>query len=225
MAQLPSKADEEFKGFVYEHFSRLGKALSSPQRLVVLNILCQGEHTVEALARHAGLTVANLSRHLQILKNANLVSMRRRGKFAWYTVPDEQTRRFYLAFKEFATGHISEIRAALQEIAASPTRLDAVGREELLKRISDGGTLIVDVRPAEEYRGGHLPGAISVPLDELEQRRAELPVERSVLAYCRDRFCILADQAVEILKAHGYLVRRAEDGVLQWQLSGLPMEE
>ena len=225
MPILPDAPNDEFKRFVYDQFSRIGKALSSSARLVIMNVLCQGEHTVEALARYADMNVANISRHLQVLRGANLVKIRREGKYIYYAVAGEDTVRFYHDFKNFACNQLLEIRSALQEISKSPSRLHPVGREELLKKISEDHVLIVDVRPAEEYKEEHLPGAISMPLQELEKRLRELPQDKLIVAYCRGRFCILADKAVEILLASGYSAQRADDGVVEWKIAGLPTEK
>jgi len=225
MPLWPERPDNEFKSFVYEQFSRIGKAFSAPARLIILNILCQGEHTVETLAHYAGLTVANLSRHLQVLKAANLVKMRRDGKFIYYMVADETTCRFFSDFKDFAYKQLVEIRTSLQEISKAPSRLYPVDREELLKRLNEEDTLIVDVRPEEEYQQGHLPGAVSIPLEELERRLSELPEDKDIVAYCRGRYCILADQAVDLLLAKGYRAQRADDGVVEWKIDGMPVEK
>ncbi len=225
MPILPDTPNDEFKRFVYDQFSRIGKALSSPARLVIMNVLCQGEHTVDALARYADMNVANISRHLQVLRGVNLVKIRREGKYIYYAVAGEDTVRFYNDFKNFAYHQLLEIRSALQEISKSPSRLHPVGREELLKKINEEYVLIVDVRPEEEYIQGHFPGAISVPLQGLDRRLRELPRDKLIVAYCRGRFCILADKAVGILLAHGYSARRADDGVVDWKIAGLPVEK
>jgi rhodanese-related sulfurtransferase len=225
MPVWPEIPNNEFKSFVYEQFSRIGKAFSTPARLIILNILCQGEHTVETLAGYAGLTVANLSRHLQVLKAANLVKMRRDGKFIYYMVADETTCRFFSDFKDFAYNQLVEIRTALQEISKAPSRLHPVDREELMKRLNEEDTLIIDVRPEDEHQQGHLPGAVSIPLEELERRLSELPEDKGIVAYCRGRYCILADKAVDLLLAKGYRAQRADDGVVEWKIDGLPVEK
>ncbi len=224
MPILPDAPNDEFKRFVYEQFSRIGKALSSSARLVIMNVLSQGEHTVEALARYADMNVANISRHLQVLRGANLVKIRREGKYIHYAAADEDTVRFYHDFKNFAYNQLLEIRSALQEISKSPSRLHPVNREGLLKKISEDHVLIVDVRPEEEYKQGHLPGAISMPLQGLEKRLRELPQDKLIVAFCRGRFCILADKAVDIFLANGYSAQRADDGVADWKIAGLPIE-
>ncbi len=225
MGVFPDTPDERFKRFVYEQFSRIGKALSAPGRLIILNILCQGEHTVEALAKYSGLNVANVSRHLQILKSVGLVRVRREGKNIFYRPADRRTCAFFNDFKEFAHNRLSEIRTALQEIAKSPSRFNPVSREELVKKVFEEDVFIIDVRPEEEYKSAHLPNAVSIPLDELEKSLNALPKDKAIVAYCRGRFCILADQAVDLLLNAGFAARRADDGVVEWKLAGLPVEE
>ncbi len=224
MPVWPQAPDDEFKTFVYEQFSRIGKALSSPQRLIILNILCQGEHTVESLARHAGLTVANLSRHLQILKTTNIVRMRRDGKYTYYSLSDEQTCAFFTSFKEYGAKQLLEIRAAMAEISSAPSRVDLVDLNKLTHMVNEGDVLIIDVRPEEEYHQAHLPGAVSMPLDQLEIRLKDHPKDKHIVANCRGRFCILADKAVELLRSQGFQATRAGDGVVEWRDAGLPLE-
>ena len=223
MSIWPQNPDSEFKTFVYEQFARIGKALSSPPRLVILNILCQSEHTVDSLARHAALNVGNLSRHLQVLKSVNLVKIRREGKRIYYSLPDEHAAKFYTSFKEFAFRQLVELRAALDEISQAPSRINPVSNEELQRLVSENDVILLDVRPAEEYAQAHLPGAISIPLEELESRLDELPKGKKIVAYCRGKFCILADQAVSILHTEGYDAKRADDGVVEWRDAGLPI--
>jgi len=222
---FPSKPDDEFKAYAYEQFSRIGKALSSPQRLIILNILCQGEHTVEALARYSGQSVANTSRHLQHLKSVNLVKLKRSGKNIFYSIRDEAACNFYMSLKEFASNQLGEIRTTLEEISSSPSRSHSVSREELLKMVTRGNAVVIDVRPEEEFQQAHLPGAISIPLEELEKRIEELPRDKTIVAYCRGRYCILADKAVEVLLKKGYRAGRIDESVIEWKNAGLPIEE
>lgn len=225
MWDFPKKPDDQFKKFVYEHFSRIGKAFSSPHRLVIMNILCQGEHTVDALAQYSGLSIANVSRHLQVLKSAKLVRVRRSGKNIKYIIADDETSDFFTRFKDFASGRLAEIRIALQEISKSPSRLQAVTLNELKKKVMDEGVLVVDVRPEEEFEHAHIPGALSLPLSTLKSHLREIPKNKSIVAYCRGWFCILADQAVELLLQEGFDARRAEPGIVEWKMEGLPVEK
>jgi rhodanese-related sulfurtransferase/predicted transcriptional regulator len=224
MSIFPSKPDEDFKTFVYEQFSRIGKALSSPHRLILLNILCQGEHTVEALVDSTGLNVANVSRHLQMLKSVNLVKIRREGKYIFYSLADEETCLFFMEFRRFAEKHSSELHAAMNLIADKPSRSNIVDLDEMKQIIKEQTALIIDVRPEMEYRNLHLPGAISIPLDELESRLDEIPMNRDIVTYCRDNYCILADKAVNFLLQKGREAKRLDIGILNWKLAGLPVE-
>lgn len=224
MFGIPKIPDDEFKEFVYEHISRVGKAFSSPQRLVIMNILSQGEHSVESLAKQSNLSIPNLSRHLQLLKAANLVKIRREGKYIFYRLADEETSIFYMKFKDFAANRIAEIRAALEEISSYPSRAKTITIEELRERLNDESIIIIDVRPREEFKEGHIPGAISIPLEELEKRLNELPKDKDIVAFCRGKFCVLGDKAVNLLLEKGYRARRIEDGIIEWKLAGLPVE-
>lgn len=224
MSIFPSKPDEDFKIFVYEQFSRIGKALSSPHRLILLNILCQGEHSVEALVDSTGLNVANVSRHLQMLKSVNLVKIRREGKYIFYSLSDEETCLFFMEFRRFAEKHSSELHAALNLISDKPSRMNIVDMDELRQIISDGSAVIIDVRPETEYRTLHLPKALSIPLDQLEDRYNEIPEDKEVITYCRDNYCILADKAVNFLLKKGRKAKRLDIGILNWKLAGLPVE-
>lgn len=220
MAFLPQSPDAEFKSYVYEQLGRIAKALSSPQRLIILNILCQGEHTVDAVARFSSLTTANVSRHLQILRSVNLVALRKDGKHVLYRLADEATSSFFVSFKEFAFTRLSELRSAVSDVSRSSSRLYQVSLEELKEKVFDDSVVILDVRPAEEYSAGHLPGAVSIPLDELDRRMGELPSDREIVAYCRGLLCIIADKAVDLLVHNGFHARRASDGIIEWQLAG-----
>jgi len=224
MGTLPTEPNETFKEFAYEQIARIGKALSSPQRLILLNILCQGQHTVDSLAKHSGLSVANASQHLQTLKAANLVEVERQGTYMLYSVADEGVRSFFFSLQDLALHRLAELRQALSEISSSPTRLEAVDHRELMAKVTNGEAVAIDVRPASEYDEGHLPGAVSVPLEDLEQRLAELPAEGEIVALCRGMYCILADKAVSILRARGFTARRARDGVVDWEQAGQELE-
>ena len=224
MSIFPNNPDDNFKSFVYEQFSRVGKALSSPHRLVLLNILCQGEHTVESLVENTGLNVANVSRHLQMLKSVNLVKIRREGKYIFYSLSDDDTCVFFMGFRDFVYKHSSELHAAMNLIADKPSRLSIVGIDEMQKKLKDSHSLIVDVRPQEEYITLHLPGAVSIPLQSLESRIEEIPKDKEIITYCRDHYCILADKAVNILLDKGYDAKRLDIGLIDWKHAGLPIE-
>lgn len=223
MAPLPELPDDTFKAFAYEQVAQIGKAVASPQRLVLLNVLSQAPRTVEVLAELAGLSIANTSRHLQVLKAAGLVVSERHGQHVTYATTDGCVVRFFGVLKEMALTCSVELQHAVDTISRSPSRAQAVSRDDLVKLATDAEVVVVDVRPPEEYAAGHLPGAVSVPLDQLEERLAELQ-GRSVVAYCRGRYCILADRAVEMLQARGIPARRTDADVVDWAAAGLPLE-
>ncbi len=224
MVTFPSAPDDLFKAYAYEQLAVIGKALCAPARLVILNVLCQGERSVEVLAGHAGLSVANASQHLQVLRAANLVESQRRGNKIIYRVTDRNVIAFYTTLKELAVDRMSNLKRAFDEISSAPSRLEPVGREELIKKVKSGDAIVIDVRPDEEYRMGHLPGAISIPLDRLEEELGRLPLDKEIVALCGGEYCILADKAIEILRKQGMVARRSVDGVVEWELAGLPVE-
>ena len=225
MSLFPDKPDDVFKQFVYEQFSRVGKALSSPQRLIILNILCQGEHSVEALAKYSELTLANVSQHLQLLKSVNMIKSRKEGKYSYYQLSDENTCRFFTMFRDFTVTRLPEIQATLDKLADSSTRSNLVSMSELMSLVKKGSVCVIDVRPREEYEQNHLPGALSIPLDELVVKLETLPIGKEIVAYCRSEFCILADKAVDILLQQGYMARRMDVGLIDWKLAGLPLDK
>ncbi len=215
--------NRRFKDTVYEQFARIGKAFSSPRRLELLDLLCQGERTVEVLAREAGLTVANASRHLQVLRGARLVEAEKAGLFVTYRLADEGVGEFFLALRELAEARLSDLEQITRVFLEGREELDAVDRHTLLTLAREGAVTVLDVRPVEEYRAGHIPGAVSIPLKELESRLSELPGNQEIVAYCRGPYCVLAVQAVELLRTRGFRVKRLTDGVLDWRARGLPV--
>jgi rhodanese-related sulfurtransferase len=224
MQRIPREPDEFFKVFAYEQIARVGKAISAPARLVIMNVLNQGPRTVEALAEEAGLSVANTSRHLQILRGACLVRSERHGNHIEYAIADAQVSTFFLQMKDLASTCLTDLRLALREIADAPTRAEAVERDALIAKVSSGESVVIDVRPAPEYRTAHVPGARSVPVTELERHLADLPKDREIVAYCRGRYCVLADRAVEILRKAGFKARRSDVDVADWKAGGMPVE-
>jgi rhodanese-related sulfurtransferase len=206
---------------LYEQFARIGKALASARRVELLDLLCQGERSVEALAQAAGMGVTNTSQHLQILRAARLVEARKEGTKVLYRVADEAVCRFFLELRELARGRLAEVDQLVRRLLDDG--LDAVGREELLARMDEGAVVLIDVRPPEEFAAGHIAGAVSVPLGLLENLLDTLPAETEVVAYCRGPYCLLASQALEILRAHGLRARRLEEGFPEWRLAGLPV--
>jgi len=213
-----------FKNQLYEQFARIGKALASPHRLELLDVLAQCERTVEALAQETGMSVANASQHLQVLRAAHLVKVRREGVSMYYRLADESVFRMWQAMRTVGEAQLAEIDRVVQSFLQDRSRLQPIGAQELLQRLSDDQVILLDVRPAEEYTAGHLPEARSIPVTELEARLAELPVDKEIVAYCRGPYCVFADEAVALLRARGYNAHRLEEGVPEWRTLGLPVE-
>jgi rhodanese-related sulfurtransferase len=213
-----------FKNQLYEQFARLGKALASPHRLELLDVLAQCERTVEALAQETGMSVANASQHLQVLRAAHLVEVRREGVSMYYRLADESVFKMWQAVRTVGEAQLAEIDRVVQTFLQDRTRLQPMGAHELLRHLSDDQIVLLDVRPAEEYEASHLPQARSIPVTELEARLAELPADREIVAYCRGPYCVFADEAVALLRARGYSARRLEQGVPEWRALGLPVE-
>lgn len=208
---------------IYQQLARIGRAIASAPRLALLDLLRQGPRTVEALATQAGLTMANASQHLKVLRQARLVDTEKRGVFVTYRLADQAVDEFYRAVRGLAEARLAEVQQIARAFVDERGGLEPVDRERLLGRVRAGEVLVLDVRPAEEYRAGHIVGALSVPLEELEQRLGALPKEREIVAYCRGPYCVLAPEAVRILRAHGYAARRMEDGVAEWRARGFPV--
>lgn len=219
---MPNK-NRLFKDAIYEQFARIGKAVSSPKRLELLDLLCQGERTVELLADQANLTVANASQHLQILRAARLVAAEKRGLFVTYKLADQGVCEFFLSLRRLAESRLADVEHIARQFLERRGSMEPVDRDVLLQRVREGAVTVLDVRPVEEYRAGHIPGAISVPLEELERRLSELSRDREIVAYCRGPYCVLAIEAVEMLRGKGFHATRFEDGVQDWRAHGLPV--
>jgi rhodanese-related sulfurtransferase/DNA-binding transcriptional ArsR family regulator len=213
-----------FKDTVYALQAQTGKAVASPRRLELLDLLAQGPRTVEALARETSQTIANASQHLQILRGAHLVEAEKRGLYVTYRLASEEVTRFCLALRELAESRTEKLELAAQGFLGERGQLEPIDQEALLARIRRGEVTLLDVRPEEEYHAGHLPGALCVPLAELERRLSDLPGRREVVAYCRGPYCVLAIEAVARLRARGYRASRLEAGVPDWRARGYPVE-
>ncbi len=209
---------------LYEELARIGKALASPKRLELLEVLAQGERSVETLARATGLSVANTSHHLQTLREARLVETRKEGLFVYYRLIGPGVFDLFRNVRELAEEHIAEVDRLVRTYFGRRDELEPVEHAELLRRAREGTVLVLDVRPQEEYRAGHIPGAVSVPLEELERRLRELPRHQEIVAYCRGPYCLMAYDAVAALRARGRRARRLVDGFPEWRASGLPIE-
>jgi rhodanese-related sulfurtransferase len=213
------------KQSVYEQIARIGKALSAPKRLELLDLLCQGPRTVEALARLASLSTANASQHLRLLHRAQLVTAEKRGLFVEYQIADDRVAGYLQNTQELAEERLAEMREIAKTLVEERGALEPVPSQELLRRVRSGEVTVLDVRPAEEYRAGHLPGACSIPLSELKARLRELPKNREIVAYCRGRYCVMAIEAVELLRKAGYRAERMEYGVRDWRVRGWRIEK
>ena len=213
-----------FKSQLYEQFARLGKALANPHRLELLDVLAQCERTVEALAHETGLSVANASQHLHILRAAHLVEVRREGVSMYYRLADDSVFRLWHIMRTVGEAQLAEIDRVVETYLHDRQRLQPLTAQELLSRLNDEQVVVLDVRPAEEYLVGHLPHARSMPITELEARLSELPTHKDIVAYCRGPYCVFADEAVTLLSQHGYHVSRLHEGFPDWHLLGLPIE-
>lgn len=213
--------DRDAKTALFEQFARVGKALGSGKRLELLDLLAQGERTVESLARAAELGLTTASAHLQTLKQANLVTTRRDGTKIYYRLAGDDVAALYALVQAVAVEHLADVEAARATYLGPET--EEVTREELLRRVRSGGATVIDVRPHEEYTAGHIPGAVSIPLEDLAERLAELPLDQEIVAYCRGAYCVFAYDAVRLLIAAGRPARRLADGMLEWRLADLPV--
>lgn len=213
-----------FKDSVYTQLARIGKALSAPKRLELLGLLCEAPRTVDALARLTFLSVANASQHLRVLLHAHLVESEKKGLFVEYRVADERVLKFLHLTHELARSQLAEVRDVTTAFLRAQGALESVSSAELLQRVRSGEVTVLDVRPAEEYRAGHIPGALSVPLPEVKEWFARLPKERDIVAYCRGRYCVMAIEAVELLRKRGFRAFRMEQGVVDWRARGWRIE-
>lgn len=212
-----------FKDVLYEQFARIGKALSNGHRLELLEVLAQGEHSVETLAQETGMSIANASQHLQVLRAAQLIEVRRNGVYQYYRLADESVFTLWQAMRLVGESRIAEVERIVQTYLHDRSLLQPIRAEDLIQRLIEGNILLLDVRPIEEYASGHLPGALSIPIAELQTRLVELPQEKEIVAYCRGPYCVFADEAVSLLRAHGYRAQRLEQGLPDWRALGLPV--
>jgi rhodanese-related sulfurtransferase/DNA-binding transcriptional ArsR family regulator len=215
--------DETRKADLFGQLARVGKALASGKRLELLDLLAQAERPVDALAKVTGLNLTTASAHLQILKQAGLVTTRRDGTRIFYRLSGPDVADLYARARDVAAAHLADVTVARDAYLGANDAGEPVSREELLRRAASGEVTLLDVRPAVEYTDGHIPGAVNIPLDQLSDRLSELPDSVEVVAYCRGAFCVLAHDAVRLLTRRGRTARRLEDGLLEWRLAALPV--
>jgi rhodanese-related sulfurtransferase/DNA-binding MarR family transcriptional regulator len=215
----------EFKDSLYAQFARVGHAMSTPKRLELLDLLAQGEKTVEQLAEQSATPLKNTSAHLRVLRQARLVETRRDGQRIWYRLADAEVGAFLLALQALGRQRYAEVREVVQSSLERRDTLEPIRTRELRRRLAAGDVTLVDVRPADEFAAGHIPGALSVPLAELAERVKELPKRREIVAYCRGPYCVMAVTAVELLRRRGYRARRFVESVPGWRARGYPVAE
>jgi len=213
-----------FKHELFEQFARVGKAMSHANRLEILEFLAQGEHSVDALAKVAGLSVANTSQHLQLLRQAGLVSSQKQGQKVYYRLSGDDVTQLFGQLRTVAERHLADVQRLVNDYLKTRDDLEPIPASELLERVRADLVTVLDVRPSEEYQSGHLPGALNVPLSELENHLNKLDPKQEVVAYCRGPHCILAFDAVAQLRAKGLNARRLDGGFPEWKLEGLPVE-
>jgi rhodanese-related sulfurtransferase/DNA-binding transcriptional ArsR family regulator len=219
-----AQAHRDFKNRLYGQFARIGKALSSPHRLELLELLAQGERTVDSLATEIGLSLANTSQHLRALRQATLVDSRKEGLFVFYRLSDPSVIDLSKAIRTVAEHQLADLERLVREHFGDRSAAEAVELDELLKRARSRSVVVLDTRPPNEYAAGHIAGAFSMPVDDLQRQLRHLPKDKEYVAYCRGPYCVYADRAVEILRSHGRRARRLREGFPEWRAAGFPVE-
>jgi rhodanese-related sulfurtransferase len=212
------------KNALYEEFARIGKAVASPHRLEILDLLSQGEKSVEALAEDAALTFGNASAQLKVLREARLVESRRDGQRIYYRLAGTEVATFWLSLRDLAENRSAELRSLAEQFFSDPDGVAPVDRKSLLARARRGEVIVIDVRPADEFAAGHISGARSIPFNELKERLATLPKTKEIVAYCRGPYCVYAIDALTMLRKNGFRASRLEDSVHDWRNAGLPID-
>jgi rhodanese-related sulfurtransferase/DNA-binding MarR family transcriptional regulator len=214
----------EFKDNVYSELAKITKSMANPHRLEIIELLAQGEFSVEQIAKHTGLSVANASQHLQVLKAAYLVDINRHGNFIYYRLSDGNVFKAWKALRDLGVERIATIEKVVKDFRKSKFDFETVTIDGLIGKLRSGKVTILDVRPESEFKQGHIADAISIPINELSKRLKDIPKQTEVVAYCRGPFCLYADEAIRILSKAGYKVARLEEGFPDWKLQGLPVE-
>lgn len=221
---MPRKSSESPKQALFTQFAVVAKAVAHPHRLALLEQLAQGERSVDVIADRVHVSIANASQHLQHMRRAGLVMARRDGKFVFYRLADDSVLDLLSAIRRVAEQNLAEVDRVVRGYFNDRDNMEAVSRAELVERMKLGLVTILDVRPADEFALGHLPGALNLELSELERRLAKLDRSKEIVAYCRGPYCVLSYEAVALLRARGFKVRRLEDGLPEWRAAGLPVE-
>lgn len=214
----------EFKNEVYGELARITKAMANPHRLEIIELLAQGEFSVEQVAIQTHLSIASASQHLQVLKLAQLVEINRQGNFIYYRLANNNVFKAWKALRDLGMERIANIEKLVKDFRKSKFDFETVTNDDLLRKLESGNVIVLDVRPESEYKTGHIAHALSIPIDQLSKRLKELPKGIEIVAYCRGPFCVLADDAVALLSKAGYNVTRLEEGFPEWQLQELPVE-
>jgi rhodanese-related sulfurtransferase/DNA-binding transcriptional ArsR family regulator len=214
----------QFKDALYAQFARIGHALASPKRIELLDLLGQGEKTVETLAEQITTPIKNTSAHLRTLRQARLVETRRDGTYVYYRLADDDVLRLLRTLEALGHNRLTDVQHVVRLYLDGHDQLEPVTFKELRRLMREDDVTVVDVRPADEYEAGHIPGALSVPVPQLKRRLREIPKGREVIAYCRGRYCVYSLEAVTLLRKHGYRARRAHEGLPDWRAAGLPVE-
>ena len=220
---MQKEAKRQFKNRLFDQFARIGRALGNAHRIELLDVLAQGERSVEQLAAETDLSVANASQHLQVLRQAELIVARRDGVRVLYALAGPEVFALYQALRAAGEARLAEIQRVVATFLTDRAQMEVVGPDELRRRLADGEVTLLDVRPALEYRQGHIAGAQSIPVDALAERMTEIPGDRPVVAYCRGPYCVYADEAVALLRARGVHAARLSVGYPDWHAAGLPV--
>jgi len=210
---------------LFENFARVAKALASPNRLELLEVLAQGERSVDGLAQACGISVANTSNHLRIMREGGLVKSRKDGTQVIYSLTDDQVSTLLTSIRHVAERHLAEVDRIVRENFDSRDKLTPVRRDELLGMVKSGEAMVIDVRPSAEYEAGHIEGAVNIPLESLTERLSKLPKEQEIVAYCRGPYCMMSFDAVDQLRQHGFRARRLEEGFPEWKTEQLPVNK
>jgi rhodanese-related sulfurtransferase len=214
----------EFKDRVFLELAKVSTALGNAKRLEIIDLLAQGEKTVERIALETGTSIANTSKHLQVLKAGNIVEIKRSKNFIIYKLSSDKVAQIWSLLRDFGTERIAEVDKVVRDFRKGKVDLESVTIDQLIERLETDEVVLLDVRPEEEYKSGHIANALSIPIEQLASRLQELPRNKEIIAYCRGPFCVFADDATEFLLSHNYKSKRLKEGYPDWKLKGLPIE-